>query len=123
ANLCTKQTYNFRRRLRRQKNVERRFAMMVSKRSNQGGLIPLLHGEQVRRALTQDGRTLYAAVDVVAALSGARQPAEYWADLKVRERGLADLCNAMTWSAGADAAPVTLDGVDVEGVLRLVQSI
>lgn len=97
--------------------------MTVSKRTNQGGFIALLNGEQVRRSLKQDGRTLYAAIDVVAALSGARQPAEYWSDLKIREPGLADLCQAMTFSASADAEPVTLDGVDVEGVLRLVQSI
>jgi DNA-damage-inducible protein D len=97
--------------------------MMVSKRSSQGGFAALLSGETVRRVLTQAGRPLYAAVDVVAALSGSRQPAEYWADLKVREPALANLSQAMSLAPDAEALPVTLDGVDIEGVLRLVQSI
>jgi len=97
--------------------------MMVSKRSSQGGFAALLSGETVRRVLTQEGRTLYAAVDVVAALSGSRQPAEYWADLKVREPALANLSQPISFAPDADALPVTLDGVDIEGVLRLVQSI
>jgi hypothetical protein len=83
----------------------------------------LLNSEQVRRALTHEGRTLYAAVDVVAALSGARQPAEFWADLKVREPALAAICQPLSFAMSADTPPVTLDAVDVEGVLRLVQSI
>ena len=97
--------------------------MTVSKRTSQGGFAALLNGETVRRVLAQDGRTLYAAVDVVAALSGSRQPAEYWADLKVREPALANLSQPMSFTPDAEALPVTLDGVDIEGVLRLVQSI
>jgi hypothetical protein len=97
--------------------------MTVSKRTSQGGFAALLNGETVRRVLTQEGRTLYAAVDVVAALSGSRQPAEYWADLKLREPALAGLSQAISFSPDAEALPVTLDGVDIEGVLRLVQSI
>jgi DNA-damage-inducible protein D len=97
--------------------------MTGTKRTTQGGFNVLLNSEQVRRALTQEGRTLYAAMDVVAALSGSRQPAEYWADLKVREPGLAAITQSMHFAPDADAQPVTLDAVDLEGVLRLVQSI
>jgi hypothetical protein len=97
--------------------------MLVSKRRNQGGLSNLLGADVVRRTLTQDGRTLYAAVDIVAAMSGSRQPAEYWADLKVREPGLMKIVQPMAFSAFDGAEPLGLDGVDIEGVLRLVQSI
>src|SRR5436190_23510169 len=96
---------------------------LISKRSTHGGLAQLLGGEHVRRMITGDGRTLYAAVDIVEHLSGSRKAAEYWADLKVREPGLASVCEAMTYAADADSEPVALDGVDVEGVLRLVQSV
>src|SRR5215212_7526001 len=97
--------------------------MTGTKRTTQGRFNVLLNSEQVRRALTQEGRTLFAVVDVVAALSGSRQPAEYWADLKVREPALANLSQPISFAPDAEALPVTLDGVDIEGVLRLVQSI
>src|SRR3954462_3935135 len=97
--------------------------MTVTKRTSQGGFAALLSGEAVRRVLTQEGRTLYAAVDLVAALSGSRQPAEYWADLKVREPALASLSQPISFAPDAEAVPVTLDGVDIGGGLRLVQSI
>jgi hypothetical protein len=66
---------------------------------------------------------MYAAVDLVEQLTGSRQPAEYWGDLKLGEPVLATLCQPMSYAATADAEPVTLDVVDVEGVLRLVQSV
>jgi hypothetical protein len=97
--------------------------MIGSKRTTQGGFSALLSGDTVRRVLAHEGGTLYAAVDVVAGLSGSRQPAEYWADLKVREPGLAAICRPMSFAPDSDTPPVTLDGVDIEGVLRLVQSI
>jgi DNA-damage-inducible protein D len=98
------------------------FEMNVTKRSTHGGFGNLL-GSEVRRVLTADGRTVYAVVDLVEQLAGTRQPAEYWADLKLREPVLASLCRQVSYAASEDAEPVTLDAVDVEGVLRLVQSI
>ena len=96
--------------------------MTVGKRNNNGGLGTLLGTERVRRT-QHNGRTLYAAIDVVGALTNSRQPEVYWADLKTREPALAALC-ARAEIAGAEAAePVTLDAFDMEGVLRLVQSI
>ena len=97
--------------------------MTGSKRSNQSGLGAMLNGEQVRRILTGDGRTLYAAVDVVAAESGAGEPEAYWEDLKVREPVLASVCQAMTYVPAEGGEAVEVDGVDMEGALRLVQSI
>src|SRR3954452_25091512 len=94
-----------------------------SKKSTHGGLTQLLGGEHVRRMITEDGRTLFAAVDLVEHLSGSREPAENWADLKGLEPGLASICHPMTYAAAAESVPVALDGVDLEGVLRLVQSV
>lgn len=97
--------------------------MNVMKRSTHDGFGNLVGSDRVRRVLTADGRTVYAVVDLVEQLAGTRQPAEYWADLKLREPVLATLCQQVRYAASADAEPVTLDAVDVEGVLRLVQSI
>jgi hypothetical protein len=96
---------------------------LIRRKSTHGGLAQVLGGDGVRRMIAADGRTLYAAVDIVDHLSGSRHPAEYWADLKVRVPGLASVCEPMTYAVDAESEPVALDGVDVEGVLRLMQSI
>ena len=97
--------------------------MTVAKRSTHGGLNALLSGDPVRRT-QQEGKLLFAAVDVVAALTGGRQPAVYWADLKTREPALAAVAAQVPFPAAVDGGePVVLDAVDLEGVLRLVQSI
>jgi DNA-damage-inducible protein D len=95
--------------------------MMASKRSN-GGFNALLKGEQVRRA-QHDGRTLYAAVDVVAALGASRRSAACWAELKGREPAIAGMVTQVMLPAGDGAEPAEVDAVDLEGVLRLAQSI
>lgn len=81
---------------------------------DQPGLKALLHGDAVRR-FQHDGRTLYAVVDVVAALAETGKPTEFWNDLKTREPSLADVAE----STGDGA----VEAVDLDGVLRLVQSI
>ena len=97
--------------------------MTVVKRSSNGGLNALLGAEQVRRS-QQDGKVRYAAVDVVAALTNGRQPAAYWADLKTREPALAVVAVQVPFPPAVEGEePVVLDAVDVEGILRLVQSI
>lgn len=83
----------------------------------------LLNGELVRRVETQDGRELYAAEDVVTALTHTADPAKYLEELKIREPALARVCEPAVFVRGHGAEPVRLDAVDVEGVLRLVQSI
>jgi DNA-damage-inducible protein D len=85
------------------------------------GLKGLLEGEQVRRA-ERAGGVGYAAVDVVAALADTRDPAQYWADLKLREPALAALVEAVEF-AGPDGQPAAVEAVRLDGVLRLVQSI
>jgi hypothetical protein len=73
----------------------------------------LLASDEVRR-YDIDGRRLFAAVDVIAALADTTQPQQYWSDLKAREPQLANL---------VDGTSDELDLIAVEGVLRLVQSI
>ena len=94
----------------------------LGKRTTNGGLNALLNGDAVRRTQL-DGRTLYAAVDVVSALTHGRKPAVYWADLKTREPALAEIATPAAFAAAEGEEPTTLDAVDVEGLLRLVQSI
>src|SRR5687768_5110962 len=94
---------------------------MSTKRTPQTGLNALLQGDQVRR-VERDGRTLYAAVDVVAVLSGSQHPAECWADLKLREPALASLVEPAELTAG-DGTVETADALTFQSMLRLVQSI
>src|SRR4051812_22110239 len=81
------------------------------------------------RQIQRDGRTFFATVDVVAALTNTTVAPSLWADLKRHEPALAALCVAVTFadpqqqslpSVGEAAAT---DAVDLEGMLRLVQSV
>ena len=80
----------------------------------------LLEHPHVRRS-ERDGRTLYVAADVVAALVDSAHPAEYWDDLKQLEPGLARWVE--TVELHDDDMTVALDAVDLDGVLRMIQSI
>jgi len=81
-----------------------------------------LSGELVRRA-DDGGRVLYAAEDVVAALANRGDAANYWNELKMQDSVLAGVAHPATFAGVPGTGPVILDGVDVEGVLRLAQSI
>jgi hypothetical protein len=94
----------------------------LTRRTTHGGLATLLSGESVRR-VDQDGRVHYAAEDVVAALANAADPAKYWNELKMQEPTLAHVAHPVTFPGAGESDPVTLDAVDVEGVLRLAQSV
>jgi hypothetical protein len=87
----------------------------------QTGLKALVEGTQVRRR-EQGGQVLYAAVDVVAALADTRDPAQYWADLKLREPSLAALVGHAEFT-GPDGQSAGAEAVRLDGLLRLVQSI
>jgi DNA-damage-inducible protein D len=101
---------------------------MATKRSILGGIQGLLADGRVRR-IEREGRTLYAVVDVIAALADSRRPAEYWADLKLREPALAGLVEAVEFTGVQNEPTLVGDGSEVleaatfDGVLRLVQSI
>ena len=97
--------------------------MSTTKRT-QTGINGLLNSERVRR-VERDGRTFYAAVDVVAVLTDSRHPAQYWEDLKQREPALAGLSQLTHLpAAGADNGTAqSVEVLDFEGLMRLVQSI
>src|SRR5947207_7129139 len=69
------------------------------------------------RHVQRDGKTLYAAVDVVAILTDSQHAAEHWNDLKSHEPAL----DAVYETAEIDGAIV--DVLPLAGVLRLVQSL
>ena len=96
--------------------------MLATKRTGSGGFGGLLNGEHVRR-VQHHGRTLYAAVDVVAALGGSRRAAQYWTELKANEPALAAVATSVMFPAIDGADPVQTDALDLEGVLRLAQTI
>src|SRR6478752_2368938 len=93
----------------------------MSKRQPQIGMNTLLSGDQVRR-LERDGKTWYAAVDVIVVLTGTTDAAEQWSGLKRREPQLAKLPEVATIRA-ADGSSEAVEMVDLAGVLRLVQAI
>src|SRR5947209_14358823 len=91
---------------------------MRTKRSSPVGVNTLLNSEEVRR-VQREGQLVYAAVDVVAVLSGSQDPAAYWADLKQREPQLAQLTEPVDFPA-IEGKPQATEGLTVEGVMRVV---
>src|SRR5688572_25997939 len=85
------------------------------------GLKAVLEGDQMRRQ-EHAGQTVYAAIDVVAALAETKDPDQFWADLKLREPALTDLVDVVDFR-GADGSFRATESLRVGGVLRLVQSI
>lgn len=97
--------------------------MTGSTAKSRGGLNAILGSDQIRRTHLE-GRTLFAAIDIVAAFTTGRQPEMYWADLKMREPALAGFCTRLSMTGvGESSEAVMLDALDIEGALRLVQSI
>lgn len=96
--------------------------MLTSKRTGNGGFGTLLNGEQVRR-VQHEGRTLYMAVDVVAALGVSRRAEQYWTNLKDQGPAVAAAVTQVSLAATDGMTPIAVDAVDLEGVLRVVQSI
>ena len=94
---------------------------MNSRFTDSGTLGQLLHGEQVRRAEVE-GRTWYAGVDAVAFLSEAPLSQELWTELKAREPRIAQLVRHVEFAA-ISGRPDTSEGLDLESLFRLVQSL
>jgi hypothetical protein len=90
--------------------------MLAAKRAPRGGIAALLNESRLRRS-ELDGKTVYAAVDLVAVLAESEHPAELWADLRAHEPMVAE--HVVT--VAIDEAE--LDALDLTGVVRLVQSI
>src|SRR5687767_10034665 len=95
---------------------------MGRKRILQGELARLTANEQVRRVV-RDGKTWFAAPDVVKALVNTRRPAEAWEALKQREPQLARLAQTVEVAGPEGQAGESVEAVDMTGLLRLVQSL
>ena len=85
------------------------------------GIQSLLDGQDVRR-VSVEGQNWYAAVDVVRLLGDQTEPRELWEQLKLREPPLAHRALQMEFPA-VPGRPEASEGLDVEGVFRLVQAI
>ena len=95
---------------------------MSRKNMPQVELTRLTSNEQVRRVV-REGKTWFVASDVVKTLVNTRRPAQAWEVLKQREPQLAQLAQPVE-VPGAEGQPgETVDGVDMAGLLRLVQSL
>jgi hypothetical protein len=81
----------------------------------------LLQAGNVRRA-DRDGRTFYAAVDVIAALTDSAHGAAQWDDLK-RHEAVLDLSVESFRLPGEDGGPVVVEMLPLTGVTRLIQSL
>ena len=103
--------------------------MMRTKRVTQSGFIGLLQGNggEIRR-VDRGGRTLYAAIDVVAALSNPDVAPEMWELMKQDEPVLTGLVEMAVFPDDQQMLPgqedaAATDAVDLEGVMRVVQSV
>lgn len=94
---------------------------MTNKRHGSVGLSTLLQGDSVRRVV-KDEQTWYAVLDVVALLTDAAQAQAIWTDLQEREPQLKELVHSVEFAA-IDGKPDTSEGVTLEGMLRIIESI
>jgi DNA-damage-inducible protein D len=95
---------------------------MNSTGQNPTGINALLKGDAVRRIEPESGATLYAALDVVAALTDWQTAPELWNQIKVHEPQLARQVQRADFPADA-GRPLTHEALPLEGVFRLIQSI
>jgi len=94
---------------------------MTGKRQGPVGLSTLMQGDQVRRVV-KDEQTWYAVIDVILLLADAPDGKAVWSSLKEHEPKLRELMRA-TEFLSVQGRPDTIEGVNLEGLLRLVQSI
>ena len=90
----------------------------MNRKQAQIGLKALVEGDLVRRA-TRDGRTLFAATDVVAALVDAPAVSEAWETAKRAEPELAKRVELVL----LPGVRGQVEMLDLAGLLRLVQAI
>lgn len=94
----------------------------MTKNPSQSTALKTLLSDPTIDRTQQQGRQLYNAIDVVAALTHSAHPGELWADLKVREPALARLADVLE-TTDADGTVRTAEFVDLAGVFRIVQAV
>src|SRR3954471_2130725 len=98
--------------------------MKAKRRVTAASIQGLLSDPRIRRAAREDGKqTWYNAVGVVQVLTETEHAEEYWNDLKQREPVLATMSESVDFVVDVDGQIVTADGLNLEGVLRLVQAV
>ena len=94
---------------------------MNRKRQGPVGLSTLMQGQEVRRAV-KDEQTWYAAIDVVGLLTDAGQAEAVWNAIKDREPQVRELVRPIEF-ATVEGRPEAREGVTLEGMLRVIESI
>ena len=89
--------------------------------------IKIFEQNNIRSAYNEEQEKWYfSVVDLIAILTDSEKPANYWKDLKnrLKKEGsqLVTICNQLKMKA-ADGKFYKTDALDVEGCLRLVQSV
>lgn len=90
--------------------------------------LAVFEGKQIRRHFDEDTETWYfSVVDVVGALTDSVNPRDYWFKMKIRvksEDGFepSTICRQLKMQA-PDGKMRTTDAANVEGLLRIIQSI
>ncbi|HWP40639.1 MAG TPA: hypothetical protein VNL70_06905, partial [Tepidisphaeraceae bacterium] len=97
---------------------------MSSRRPTAGGLEGVLSDPRVLRANRGEELGIwYSAPGIVQVLTETEHADKYWADLKTREPALARLAERVEFQVDEDGRTIAVDALDLEGVLRLIQSI
>jgi DNA-damage-inducible protein D len=95
---------------------------MRSKSTPLTGIWGVLSDPRVLRK-QHDGEDWYSAIGIVQVLTESEHPEEYWGDLKLREPVLAARVEPVEFILNEEGSTITTDALDLDGVLRLIQSI
>jgi hypothetical protein len=95
---------------------------MRSKSTPTSGIYGLLSDPRVLRK-QHEAEDWFSAVGIVQVLTESEHPEEYWNDLKLREPILASKVEPLEFVLNDEGSTITVDALDLDGVLRLIQSI
>lgn len=96
--------------------------------TNQENAIVIFEGYKIRRYYDEENEVWYfSVIDVVGALTDSANPRDYWFKMKIRVKTddglqLSTICRQLKMKAPDGKMRVT-DCVDVQGLLRIIQSI
>ncbi len=96
--------------------------------TNQENAIAIFEGFKIRRHFDEENEVWYfSVIDVVGALTDSANPRDYWFKMKIRVKTddgleLSTICRQLKMKA-PDGKMRTTDCADVQGLLRIIQSI
>jgi hypothetical protein len=85
-------------------------------------LATLFENPQIRRSQNKRGESIFSALDIVGVLSTSEEAAELWKDIKRHDPDLARHIIPAEFPP-LEGQPQTDEGLTIEGVLRLIQSV